>query len=185
MIESISLRILDILQADARIYRGGLWTGVERNPDVPTDGLVHLFDSPFEPDSNDVHPAIYVGAPGNGGSDEEEILCNSGGLVEMRLAKIPLYLVVSIAADTSNAKLTCRRLYAQLKANVVYILMDNHTDTANNWYLLERPGQRGGGDMRIGQTLAATGQEGQGRVMCVGVIPLAVHYSLVAGGSSI
>lgn len=146
MIEKISTKILDILQADPRLHAGGNaypagWPGVRR-ADADNDaseGYINLFDKAHDPDGKGHRPAIYVGTRAMEATDEIEFdTISSGGLTEYRVMLVPLILCV--LADT---KVDARRQRNQLRRNVKAILQEQIVQSGF-WYKLRMPGGSGG-----------------------------------------
>lgn len=178
MIEKISDKILDILQADARLYAGGNaygpgWTGVKR-PDVSgtaAEGYVNLFDKPHDEDAGAKRPAVYVGSKGIEASDVEEYEVQSkDGHIEARLLTIPLVICVQ-----AQNKFDARKRRNQLRQNIKSILAGFRL-VDGFWYWLEMKGAAGGPMMdRVSTSSSGSGdqQVSEG----VGVVPLSIHYT--------
>lgn len=181
MIEKISTKILDLLQAGvATLIEGGAdadWSGVKR-PDTTSDdaaeGYVNLFDKSHDPDGEGHRPAIYVGTRGLEAGDGREFdVQSSGGRVELRIAQIPL--VICVLATTKNE---ARRRRNQLRANVRDILQANPV-VSSYWYGLETAVSMNPNDNKVWTT--ATGAGSQQVAEGIGVLWLSVRYSWTIG----
>lgn len=184
MIEKIRNHLVDIIAADARIYRSGnsyatAFLGVKRPEagDTPAANFVNLFDGTYEPDGDDARPAIYCGVASNDCTDELDFNVCSGGRVEFRIVKVPLVIVAH-----AQTKRVARQMRSQLRANLVYILMD-HFIEAGYWWQMNVPGNQGGGDVRQVNSLSETGGNNQGVVVAHAIVPVVAHYSIMAGGT--
>lgn len=183
MLDTIIEHVLDLLQADDRLIRGGnAWAdgflGVKRiTPYGDSDGdeaaadYVNLFDTPLAPDSADARPAIYCGTQANEATDRLDFPSVSGVRVEYRVLTLPLVLVVRGATRAQ-----ARHKRNQLRANVLYILLDHLVETGY-WYEQTVPGQAGGGDARQSQWESATGGAAQGVIEAGCIIPVQLRYS--------
>jgi hypothetical protein len=187
MIEGIRDHVLDILQADSRIYRGHAsgwatgFTGVKRIEEgVDAEaGYVNLFDVPYEPSSSDQRPAVYCGSNEIDCTDECEEQGISSVRQEFRIVKLPL-VVVAQAANRKDA----RKQRSQIRANIMYILLE-HCIEQDHWYELSVPGNRGGGDMRQVNRSSATGGTPRSIAEARAVIPLEIRYTFVQGGTAV
>ena len=141
MIEIIPDAIMNILyNAPAMLCAGGNswsngWTGLTRekynlvtdnvgnviaNAPVPQKNLINLFDRPYNIESDQARPAVYLGVSDNELTDEEDFAVMSGGparRVEYRVMTIPLYICAA-APDFYSA----RRQRSQLVNNIKTIL---------------------------------------------------------------
>jgi hypothetical protein len=187
MIESIRDHVLDVLQADARIYRGHAsgWSagfaGVKRIEDGvdAVEGYVNLFDVPYEPSSTDQRPAVYCGSGEVDCTDECETEGISSVRQEFRVIKLPL-VVVAHAATRKDA----RKQRSQIRANIMYILLE-HCIESGYWYELTIPGNQGGGDARQVNKSSATGGSSRSIAEAKAVIPLMIRYTFVQGGEAV
>lgn len=183
LIERISQHLLDLLQADNRLFEGGNayptgWAGVTREEFAvpPVANKVNLFDKPFAPDSGEHRPAVYVGSRAMEASDSLDfVTISSGNRLEYRVLIVPL--IVCVQADT---EFSARKQRNQLRRNVRAILFD-HLRADGYWYQLTMPGRLGGGmtDERVWTTATAGGsvQVAEG----MGTVPCEIQYSWNSG----
>lgn len=182
MLDTITEHLLDLLAADARLYRGGdAWsagfTGALRVDEdtAPVEGTVNLFDTPLAQDSDDARPAIYTGLPGVEATDSLDFLSISFIRIEYRVINLPLVLMARAATRRK-----ARQKRNQLRANLLYILFDHFVESGY-WYEMRVPGNQGGGDARQTNWQSATGGSAQGVVEAGCIVPLTIRYSLRQG----
>ncbi len=184
MIERISQKVLDLLQADPQLTRGGTayaagWPlGVtrEENGDTPAAGKVNLFDKAFDPDSGATRPAIYVGTRGMEAGDALDFpTCSAGNRVEYRILTVPL--IVAVQGATKHQ---ARQMRNQLRFNVKQILL-RHLLADGYWYELTMPGV-GGMPNRV--WTSATGGASQQVAEGMGTITVQCRYSFNASADA-
>lgn len=179
MIEKISTKILDILEADSRLYAGGNayatgWPGVKRADEDgdAAQGYVNLFDKAHDPDGQAHRPAIYLGTRAMEATDEIEFdTISSGGLVELRVMLVPL--IICVLGDT---KVDARRQRNQLRRNVKAILQEQIV-VSGFWYQLRMPGGSGGVAAERVWTTATGGSPGQQVAEGMASVVCRVSYS--------
>lgn len=179
MIEKISDKILDILQADIRLFAGGNayasgWTGVKR-PDVSGSaaaGYVNLFDKPHDDDANTHRPAVYVGGKGLEATDDLDYVVQNGNRIEYRVMSIPLF-ICAMASD----KFAARKQRNQLRNNIKQILFEQVV-LSGYWYEFTMSGVRNVPD-RV--WTSATGGASQQVAESMGIIPCNIRYSYSVG----
>lgn len=177
MIEAIQTRILDILQADKRLYQGGAayepgWEGVTRpDADLPAQpGWVNLFDESYEPNSVMNRPAIYLGTRAMDADDRLDLVTCNGTRQEMRVCTIPLVIAVTMQGSQRAA---AKRQRNQLRANVKQILFDHATDAL--WWYMDAPGQQGGSYALDKSSVSSTGgPNGAADAICI--VAVRAHY---------
>jgi hypothetical protein len=148
MNELIISHLLDLLQADPRVFAGGTiyapgWAGTTR-PDrgLPAQsGRVNIYDGSYEPSGGGHRPAIYIGLRALEYEDTLEASALAGGLVEFRRLVVPLVIVAQAATEEQ-----ARAQRDQLCSNVRLVLA-SHVVESGYWY-----------ELRTGLSQAAIGE---------------------------
>lgn len=186
MHELLLERLFDILAADPRLYAGGNsypagWAGVRRidNGNSALSNYINLFDEPYDVDSNQARPAIYIGTRNMEVSDRLGFdSISAAGRFEYRQLTIPLILTVQ--APTKNA---ARHARNQLLNNIRQILFD-HTLESNYWYDLSLPGEAAGGFAQIKTWATASGASAQNIAEAMATLPVIMLYTYKPGSSA-
>lgn len=182
MIERISQKIMDILEADSRLLLGGNayatgWSAVTRedNGDTPAAGSVNLFDRAYDPDATTHRPAVYVGTKEMEADDRLDYETHhAGNRLQYRIVTIPLVLAVA----ANGTKRAARAQRNQLRHNIMVILLDNYL--ANGyWYLLDAAG-----DLPSRVRTSGSGGNDQQVAEGIGIIACQCHYSWSATASA-
>jgi hypothetical protein len=186
MMTWIRRHVFDLLSADSRLLLGGnayapngagvaAWSGVQRieRGGAPAAGAVNLYETSYEKDSSDHRPAIYCGSRALGASSRRDLQAMSSGLVEYRIAILPLIVV-----SHQPAKLTAQAEADQLTANVLLVLY-GHQQESGYWYELTVPGASGGGYAQ--QHTWVTAMPNNGVAMALSAVPLVIRYSWSPG----
>jgi hypothetical protein len=185
--ERIQTHVLDLLEADVRLYAGGAayrlgWGGVTRpeNPDEskpldpPRAGYVNLFDSSYEPDAGTHRPGVFLGSRAMEVSDRLDFpSVSAGSRLEYRVMLLPLVIAVQVAGGSKQRAKAQRN---QLWANVRAILFGHFTE-GGYWYELTMPGDAGGGAAREHAWVSNTGSGNQSVAEAMTTLPLIIRYS--------
>lgn len=182
MIERISQKIMDVLEADSRLLLGGNayaagWTATtrEENGGVPVAGKINLFDKSYDADATTHRPAIYVGSRAVEAVDSLDYeTCSSAGHIEYRVLILPL--IVCCMAATKRIAAQQRN---QLRRNIKIILLGSIVQ-GGYWYDLSVPGRLGGGALNEHVNTTASGGNNQQVSEAIAVIPVQVRYSFNA-----
>lgn len=182
MIQTISKRILDILQGDARLIAGGTiytagWSGTTRQKqgDTPQQGAVNLFDRTFEPKGSYSMPGIFLGMKALQAIDTLWQVTVAGlNRTHLRKMTLPLTIVTQGIGPTGIYAADDQRW--QLAANVRAILFDHLLDNGN-WYQLDLPGNQAGAQALIRYWESTDGQGDQAQTTAFAVLPFVVSYS--------
>ena len=152
---------------------GDVYTPIDvsgTNFSIPAKGYINLFERPYNKDTRNARPAIYIGYPGDEDDDMREYKdASSGYLVEHRLLRVPLVIVT---ADSNYYASIAQR--DQLRQNLRQVLRKHTVDPY--WYMMRGPGMLAGGMFAIKNWATSTGGADQTLTEGFCQLPVGISY---------